>query len=197
VDLDELRIGASGPSIDVLALDESLGELERLDPRAAKVVELRYFGGYTDQEVVAALGVSLSTVRRDWQFALKVKSEFRMEFFIQPLLTNQRTETAANSGKQSHRVTTSSHAHDNLDCRRQSPPLRDLILQAPVAGLREPIVFGAPVAFGLTPLRPEPSLFFQAVQSGIQSVLVDFQNVVRDLLNPLARWPSHASARAR
>jgi RNA polymerase sigma-70 factor (ECF subfamily) len=69
VDLDELRIGASGPSIDVLSLDESLRELERLDPRAAKVVELRYFGGYTDKEVLAALGVSLATVRRDWEFA--------------------------------------------------------------------------------------------------------------------------------
>jgi RNA polymerase sigma-70 factor (ECF subfamily) len=69
VDLDELKIGASGPSIDVLSLDESLRELERLDPRAAKVVELRYFGGYTDKEVVTALGVSLATVRRDWQFA--------------------------------------------------------------------------------------------------------------------------------
>jgi RNA polymerase sigma factor (TIGR02999 family) len=69
VDLDKLQIGAAGPSIDVLSLDESLRELERLDPRSAKVVELRYFGGYTDKEVVAALGVSLATVRRDWEFA--------------------------------------------------------------------------------------------------------------------------------
>jgi RNA polymerase sigma-70 factor (ECF subfamily) len=69
VDLDKLRIGAAERSIDVLLLDESLGELERLDPRAAKVVELRYFGGYTDTEVVEALGVSMATVRRDWEFA--------------------------------------------------------------------------------------------------------------------------------
>jgi RNA polymerase sigma-70 factor (ECF subfamily) len=69
VDLDQVQIGAPGPSIDVLSLDESLRELEQLDPRAAKVVELRYFGGYTDKEVVAALGVSLATVRRDWEFA--------------------------------------------------------------------------------------------------------------------------------
>jgi DNA-directed RNA polymerase specialized sigma24 family protein len=69
VDLDQLQIGAAGPSIDLLSLDEALRGLERLDPRAAKVVELRYFGGYTDNEVVVTLGVSLATVRRDWQFA--------------------------------------------------------------------------------------------------------------------------------
>jgi len=53
----------------MLALDEALRELELIDPRAAKVVELRYFGGYTDKEVVETLGVALSTVRRDWEFA--------------------------------------------------------------------------------------------------------------------------------
>src|SRR5580692_6133239 len=69
VDLDQLQIAAAERSIDVILLDESLRELERLDPRAAKVVELRYFGGYTDKEVVEALGVSLATVRREWEFA--------------------------------------------------------------------------------------------------------------------------------
>jgi RNA polymerase sigma-70 factor (ECF subfamily) len=69
VDLDKLQIGVAERSIDVLLLDESLRELERLEPRAAKVVELRYFGGYTDKEVVEVLGVSLATVRREWEFA--------------------------------------------------------------------------------------------------------------------------------
>jgi RNA polymerase sigma factor (TIGR02999 family) len=69
VDLDQLQIAAAERSIDVILLDESLRELERLEPRAAKVVELRYFGGYTDKEVVEALGVSLATVRREWEFA--------------------------------------------------------------------------------------------------------------------------------
>jgi RNA polymerase sigma factor (TIGR02999 family) len=69
VDLDKLQIGVAERSVDVLLLDEALGNLERLDPRAAKVVELRYFGGYTDKEVVEVLGVSLATVRRDWEFA--------------------------------------------------------------------------------------------------------------------------------
>jgi len=69
VDLDQVQLGTETRSIDVLQLDEALTELERLEPRAARVVELRYFGGYTDKEVVEALGVSLATVRRDWEFA--------------------------------------------------------------------------------------------------------------------------------
>ena len=69
VELDQLQISIAPRSVDVLSLDEALRELERIDPRAAKVVELRYFGGYTDKEVVEALGVSIATVRRDWEFA--------------------------------------------------------------------------------------------------------------------------------
>jgi len=69
IDLDAVQAAADGRSTDLLLLDESLAELERLDPRAAKVIELRYFGGYTDKEVVEALGGSLATVRRDWEFA--------------------------------------------------------------------------------------------------------------------------------
>ncbi|HEY1755718.1 MAG TPA: sigma-70 family RNA polymerase sigma factor [Bryobacteraceae bacterium] len=69
VGLDQVHTGSDPPAIDLLLLDESLRELERVEPRAAKVVELRYFGGYTDKEVVEALGVSLATVRRDWEFA--------------------------------------------------------------------------------------------------------------------------------
>lgn len=70
VGLDQAQVAGSAPqSIDLLMLDEALRELENADPRAAKVVELRYFGGYTDKEVVEALGVSLATVRRDWDFA--------------------------------------------------------------------------------------------------------------------------------
>jgi RNA polymerase sigma factor (TIGR02999 family) len=69
VELDLVRLGSEPPSIDILELDEALQELERLEPRAGSVVELRYFGGYTDKEVVEALGIPLTTVRRDWEFA--------------------------------------------------------------------------------------------------------------------------------
>jgi RNA polymerase sigma-70 factor, ECF subfamily len=55
--------------VDVLALDEALTELAKLDERACRVVELRFFGGHTDKEVCSILGEKLPTVRRDWVFA--------------------------------------------------------------------------------------------------------------------------------
>ena len=54
---------------DVLALDEALQALAKLDPRQAKVVELRFFGGLSVEEVAQALGVSKRTVEGDWTFA--------------------------------------------------------------------------------------------------------------------------------
>jgi len=69
VDFDQVQIAGEKQGVDVLLLDDALRDLERVDPRAARIIELRYFGGYSDKEVVEALGVSLSTVRRDWEFA--------------------------------------------------------------------------------------------------------------------------------
>jgi RNA polymerase sigma factor (TIGR02999 family) len=69
VALDRVQPGIDPRATDLLALDESLGELERIDPRAARVVEMRFFGGYSDQEIGEALGVSIPTLRRDWEFA--------------------------------------------------------------------------------------------------------------------------------
>lgn len=54
---------------DIVALDEALRSLEKLDPRQAKVVELRFFGGLSIEETAFVLGVSESTIRRDWTFA--------------------------------------------------------------------------------------------------------------------------------
>jgi RNA polymerase sigma-70 factor (ECF subfamily) len=54
---------------DVLALDEALQRLAKMDPRQAKVVELRFFGGMSVEEVAQALGVSKRTVEGDWTFA--------------------------------------------------------------------------------------------------------------------------------
>jgi RNA polymerase sigma factor (TIGR02999 family) len=56
-------------SEDVLALDEALSRLERADPRAARVVELRFFGGLSEDEVAEVIGVSTITVKRDWKAA--------------------------------------------------------------------------------------------------------------------------------
>jgi RNA polymerase sigma-70 factor, ECF subfamily len=68
-DLDSIWVGAEGRSEDLLALDESLRELEQVDSRVARVVEMRYFGGHTDREIAEALGISVITVRRDWEDA--------------------------------------------------------------------------------------------------------------------------------
>jgi RNA polymerase sigma factor (TIGR02999 family) len=54
---------------DVLAVDEALRHLEELDGRAARVVELRFFGGLTEREAAEALGISVATLKRDWDFA--------------------------------------------------------------------------------------------------------------------------------
>ena len=52
----------------LLAVDEALSKLETLDPRAAKVIELRFFGGLTETEAAEALDISIATLKRDWDF---------------------------------------------------------------------------------------------------------------------------------
>lgn len=54
---------------DVVALDEALKELEKLDKRKASVVELRFFGGLSVEETAEVLQVSVGTIIRDWNFA--------------------------------------------------------------------------------------------------------------------------------
>jgi RNA polymerase sigma factor (TIGR02999 family) len=54
---------------DLLTLDEAIDRLAQLDHRAAQVVELRFFAGLEEKEAAAALGVSVATLKRDWQFA--------------------------------------------------------------------------------------------------------------------------------
>lgn len=69
VTLDESVAGFAEPSLDVLALDDALTQLDHLAPRQARVVELRYFTGLEIEETAEALGVSPATVKRDWTFA--------------------------------------------------------------------------------------------------------------------------------
>ena len=65
----DLAPGVESLDVDVLALDEALTAFSKLDPRAAQVVELRFFGGHTDKEVGEILGRNLPAIRRDWTFA--------------------------------------------------------------------------------------------------------------------------------
>lgn len=69
VELDEALLPSTQPPADLLALDEALQRLERHDPRKARVVQLRYFGGLTLDEVADVLQVAQVTVVRDWRLA--------------------------------------------------------------------------------------------------------------------------------
>ena len=69
VNLDETAVLSPTPDRSILALDDALTAFSELAPRQAKVVELRYFGGLTEEEIVTALKISPRTVRRDWDFA--------------------------------------------------------------------------------------------------------------------------------
>ena len=66
VTLDDAALGVEQRADTLLALDEALNELERLDPRLGQVVQCRFFGGLTEEETGEALGVTARTVRRDW-----------------------------------------------------------------------------------------------------------------------------------
>jgi RNA polymerase sigma factor (TIGR02999 family) len=59
---------ADGEQI-LLAVHEALQDLEQVDARLAQVVEMRYFGGYSENEIAETLGVTVRTVRRDWEKA--------------------------------------------------------------------------------------------------------------------------------
>jgi len=69
VALEESRVEAPGADADLCALDECLEQLAELNPRHARVVELRAFGGMTIQEAATALGVSHGTIEADWAMA--------------------------------------------------------------------------------------------------------------------------------
>lgn len=67
--LSGLAVADVGPDDDVVAIHEALAAFELIDPRAAKVVELRFFGGLENDEVAEVMAISLATVKRDWTLA--------------------------------------------------------------------------------------------------------------------------------
>lgn len=74
ITFDELRLGQEEPgtearAVEILAVDRALTSLAALDERLSRLVEMRFFGGLTEEEVAEVMGISERTVRRDWRKA--------------------------------------------------------------------------------------------------------------------------------
>jgi RNA polymerase sigma factor (TIGR02999 family) len=69
VDLSQVAPEVVGPEVDILALNDALSELTKIDARAAELVKLRFFAGLTNQEAAFTLGISASTGFADWNYA--------------------------------------------------------------------------------------------------------------------------------
>jgi RNA polymerase sigma-70 factor, ECF subfamily len=69
VPLDERAVGMPARGVEILALDEALESLSKIDPRKGRVVELRYFGGLSVEEAAEVLEISRETAKRDWKLA--------------------------------------------------------------------------------------------------------------------------------
>jgi RNA polymerase sigma factor (TIGR02999 family) len=69
VNFDETAVLAAEPDRSMIALDDALTAFSEIAARQASVVELRYFGGFTEEEIANVLDISPRTVRRDWEFA--------------------------------------------------------------------------------------------------------------------------------
>ena len=69
VELDTALLPPQLPNRDVLALNDALDDLTRLDAQQGRIVEMRFFGGLATEEIALVLGVSASTVKRDWNVA--------------------------------------------------------------------------------------------------------------------------------
>ncbi len=67
VTLNEAIPAPQKQDYDVLALDESLKKLAQRDPRKSRIVELRFFGGLSNEEIVEVMGISLATLHREWR----------------------------------------------------------------------------------------------------------------------------------
>jgi RNA polymerase sigma factor (TIGR02999 family) len=63
------EVPGPAPNLDVVALDEALCELARIDAQQSRIVELRFFAGVSIEETAASLGISPATVKRDWAVA--------------------------------------------------------------------------------------------------------------------------------
>jgi RNA polymerase sigma factor (TIGR02999 family) len=69
VSLDEGAVLGIGPQPELVALDDAMNVLARLDPRKVQIIEMRFFGGLSVEEIAEVLKISPATVRRDWSIA--------------------------------------------------------------------------------------------------------------------------------
>lgn len=69
VNLEESAVVARDPDRSLIVLDDALTTFAQMAARQARVVELRYFGGLSEEEIASVLDISTRTVRRDWEFA--------------------------------------------------------------------------------------------------------------------------------
>lgn len=94
VDCENVEIPDKVRSRELVALDDALRQLERVNARAANVVELKIFEGFTDNEVVEHLDLSLSTVRRDWQEAIGWLQKHMKKEPVNGISESQKTDNA-------------------------------------------------------------------------------------------------------
>ncbi len=69
VSLDEEMATSENQGPDLVALDDALKDLEAMDPRKSRIVEMRFFGGVSLEEAAEAMAISVPTVEREWRFA--------------------------------------------------------------------------------------------------------------------------------
>ncbi len=66
---DDFQIPITERAASIVALDDALEKLEAFDERQARIVEMRFFGGFSNKEISEVIGVSLRTINREWQYA--------------------------------------------------------------------------------------------------------------------------------
>ena len=69
LEFDEALLPSGERAVDLIALDDALRALEKLDARQSQIVELRFFGGLTNEEIGEALDISPRTIKREWRLA--------------------------------------------------------------------------------------------------------------------------------
>ena len=69
LEFDEALVPSGEKAVDLIALDDALQDLVTFDPRQSRIVELRFFGGLTNEEIGDVLGISPRTIKREWRLA--------------------------------------------------------------------------------------------------------------------------------